>query len=145
MVEHVLRWFLLGNWPESMILTLSSNLLSNKKAGSDFLKLSHRNTCKFMDKSIVSSWHFIPNHKLTETIHTDVILFTSFHTVLTDTHTLIMQRPKFFTRLLQRSIQAFDRSTTHRVATGTNPDLPSAFFSAFEDLGERSKRTLVII
>ena len=51
---------------------------------------------------------------------------------------------KFFTRLLQRSIQTFERSTTHRVATGTNPDLPSAFFSAFESLGERSKRTLVM-
>lgn len=31
---------------------------------------------------------------------------------------------KFFTRLLQRSIQEFERSTTHRVATGTNPTLP---------------------
>ena len=46
---------------------------------------------------------------------------------------------KFFTRLLQRSIQAFKRSNTHRVATGTNPDLPRAFFSAFEGLGELTK------
>jgi hypothetical protein len=33
-------------------------------------------------------------------------------------------RSKFFTRILQRSIQAFDRSITHRATAGTNPDFP---------------------
>jgi hypothetical protein len=34
-------------------------------------------------------------------------------------------RSKFLTKLLHRSIQAFERSITHRVATGTNPVLPT--------------------
>jgi hypothetical protein len=37
---------------------------------------------------------------------------------------------KFFTKLLQRSIQALERSTTHRALTGTKPVLPAAAFSA---------------
>ena len=45
---------------------------------------------------------------------------------------------KFFVKLLQRSIQAFERSITHRTATGTKPDLPVAAFSAFDGFGESS-------
>ena len=52
---------------------------------------------------------------------------------------------KLLTKLLQRSIQAFDRSTTHRVATTTNPVFPCAAFSAFVGLGASSNRILVII
>ncbi len=33
-------------------------------------------------------------------------------------------RSKFLTKLLHRSTQAFERSTTHRTFTGINPDLP---------------------
>jgi len=51
---------------------------------------------------------------------------------------------KFLTRLLQRSIQAFDRSITHRVAIGTNPALPCAAFSAFVGLGASWNLILVI-
>jgi hypothetical protein len=52
---------------------------------------------------------------------------------------------KFLTKLLQRSIQAFERSMTHRVATTTNPVFPSAAFSAFVGLGAFSNRILVMI
>jgi len=52
---------------------------------------------------------------------------------------------KFLTKLLQRSIQAFERSMTHRVATTTNPVFPSAAFSAFVGLGDRENRILVMI
>jgi hypothetical protein len=45
---------------------------------------------------------------------------------------------KFLTKLFQRSTQAFERSTTHRFATGTNPNLPSASFSALDGLGDSS-------
>jgi hypothetical protein len=38
-------------------------------------------------------------------------------------------RSKFLTKLLHRSIQALERSITHRVGTGTKPDLPWAAFS----------------
>ncbi|MEA5600949.1 hypothetical protein [Nostoc sp. UHCC 0252] len=37
---------------------------------------------------------------------------------------------------IHRSTQAFDLSITHLAATGTNPDFPLAFFSAFDGLGE---------
>jgi hypothetical protein len=47
---------------------------------------------------------------------------------------------KFLTKLLQRSIQAFERSITHRVATTTNPVFPRAAFSAFVGFGESSNQ-----
>jgi hypothetical protein len=47
-------------------------------------------------------------------------------------------RSKFLTRLLQRSTQAFERSTTHLAATGTNPDCPLASFSALDGLDDSS-------
>ena len=63
---------------------------------------------------------------------------------------------KFLTKLLQRSIQALDRSITHRVATTTNPVFPRAAFlrsslggilrpedfAALVGLGASSKRSL---
>jgi hypothetical protein len=52
---------------------------------------------------------------------------------------------KFLTKLLQRSIQAFDRSMIHLVATGTNPVFPCAAFSTFVGLGASSKRIFVMI
>ena len=54
-------------------------------------------------------------------------------------------RSKFLTKLLQRSIQAFERSIIQRVATGTNPVFPSAVFSALVGLGASWNRILVII
>jgi hypothetical protein len=51
---------------------------------------------------------------------------------------------KFLTKLLQRSIQAFDRSITQRVATTTNPVFPCAAFSAFVGLGASSGQTHLI-
>ena len=43
------------------------------------------------------------------------------------------------------SIQALERSITHLVATGTNPDLPCASFSALDTFGESSSLIFVII
>jgi hypothetical protein len=54
-------------------------------------------------------------------------------------------RSKFFTRILQRSIQAFDRSITQRATAGTNPDFPWAAFSCLEGFVERSNLIFVII
>ncbi|WP_330220758.1 hypothetical protein [[Phormidium ambiguum] IAM M-71] len=45
-------------------------------------------------------------------------------------------RSQFLTRILQRSIQAFERSITQRATAGTNPDFPRAAFSDFEGLVE---------
>jgi hypothetical protein len=45
-------------------------------------------------------------------------------------------RSKFLTRILQRSIQAFDRSITHLATAGTNPAFPWAAFFCFEGLVE---------
>ena len=45
---------------------------------------------------------------------------------------------KFFVKLLQRSIQALERSITHLTATGTKPVLPAAAFSAFDGFGDSS-------
>jgi hypothetical protein len=52
---------------------------------------------------------------------------------------------KFLTRFLHLSIQALERSITHLVATGTNPDLPCAAFSALDGFGESSSLIFVII
>lgn len=52
---------------------------------------------------------------------------------------------KFLTKLLQRSIQALDRSITHRTATGTKPAFPGAAFSVFVGFGASLNRILVII
>jgi hypothetical protein len=47
-------------------------------------------------------------------------------------------RSKFFTIILQRSIQAFDCSITQRATAGTNPDFHRAAFSCFDSFVERS-------
>ena len=52
---------------------------------------------------------------------------------------------KFFTKLLHRSTQAFVRSITQRIFTGTKPDFPHAAFSAFEGLAECSNRIFFMI
>ena len=54
-------------------------------------------------------------------------------------------RSKFLTKLLYLSIQAFDLSITYRALTGTNPDLPFAFFSALDGLGDSLNLILLII
>ncbi len=46
---------------------------------------------------------------------------------------------------LQRSIQALDRSITHRATAGTNPDFPWAAFSCLEGFVESSNLIFVII
>jgi hypothetical protein len=46
---------------------------------------------------------------------------------------------KFFTKLLHRSTQAFDRSTTQCPFRGTNPAFPSVFFAALEGFSDCSK------
>ncbi len=51
----------------------------------------------------------------------------------------------FLVKLLQRSIQALDRSITHRVATTTNHVFPKAAFLALVGLGASSKRSLLRI
>jgi hypothetical protein len=43
---------------------------------------------------------------------------------------------KFLLRILHLSIQALERSTTHRAIAGTNPDFPGCAFSGFEGLVE---------
>lgn len=45
-------------------------------------------------------------------------------------------RSKFLTRILQRSIQALERSITHLAIAGTNPDFPCAALSCFEGFVE---------
>ncbi|OYQ63131.1 hypothetical protein B9G53_18450 [Pseudanabaena sp. SR411] len=42
---------------------------------------------------------------------------------------------KFLTRLLQRSIQALERSTIQRIEMTTKPDMPKVFFSNLDIFG----------
>ena len=78
-------------WPESMILTLSINLLGNIQIGSDLLKPSHSNTCKFMDRSIVSREVKSP-HKLEPELQPYTVQTRARATALMNSQSLVLEK-----------------------------------------------------